>query len=250
MAIHTLAFGANLANGALSQLNAIADQQFGRNNNAFTIPRQHYIHWMYASGLNLLQARINNGSLIQKGFPAIFPINHALLPASNPNIMDLRDYPIGLRAVENFRVDANNSGAGAEHEYVVCGISEDAQLNQNINVSDLRWLRFTASPTHVAFGWSASVDITFDDTLEGGVYSVYGMSLQETTVIAGRLIFNNQAYCPGAIGNADIAGRPPAMFMGGLGLWGKFDQYTPPQLQTLGDTAGAANVVGYLLCGK
>ena len=35
-----------------------------------------------------------------------------------------------------------------------------------------------------------------------------------------------------------------------MGIWGKFDTYSVPQIETLENAAGASSVVGFILCAK
>jgi hypothetical protein len=236
--------------GAYNILNAVPDPMFNVVANRFQIPKDHWIFWMYASGATLGGARINNGSLRQRGFPTVIPFNTTLLPPNDPNVMDRRDAPIYLKGLEDCQVDTINNNAGAENEYVVMGVDNVKSPNFNINVDDLRWVRFSAALTAVALGWSNFTPLVFDDALESGQYGVFGLQVQGANIVAARLIFSQQAYRPGCLGQAALGSRGHEMFRGGLGLWGYFNTYSFPQIETLENAAGASTVVGNVLIGK
>ncbi len=236
--------------GVYNILNAVPDPMFNVVANRFQIPKDHWIFWMYASGADLGGARINNGSLRQRGFPTIIPYNAALLPPNNPNLMDRRDNPIYLKGLEDCEVDSINNNVAAQNQFCVMGVDNVKSPNFNINVDDLRWLRFTANITAVALGWSNFTPLVFDDALESGQYGVFGLQVQGPNIVAARLIFAQQAYRPGCIGQAALGSRSHEIFRGGMGLWGYFNTYSFPQIETLENAAGASNIVGNVLVGK
>lgn len=246
---HLLAFGAAALDATAGdvQLVAAADQLFNRANNNFQIPIPHRVLWARVGGVNLTRARIQTGSLRAKGFPQLYPFDTAVLPATPHKLVDVRQFPIALRQEEDLRVDVTNSAAG--NTAAVISITPDPD-NYNINVRDLRWLRFTASVTAVAFGWSNLGSLVFQDVLEGGIYKVYGMGVQGAAVIGARLVFQNSEYRPGCLGQAALGDTPNQVFNGGTGLWGEFNTYSVPQLETFESGAGASTPVGWLLCGK
>ena len=249
--MHLLAFGASTP-GALtdSQLNAIPEQIFTRSNNRFQIPVPMVSFAAYAASISLTRARYNTASLRLRGFPQIVPFSNTAVPVTDPNVMDFRDYPLALRVQEDLEIYITRvAGGGAENTYAGVWVS-DGPVNANINQRDARWVRFTAAVTQVAFTWAAPATVAFQDTLEGGLYNVYGMQIQSTSTVFGRMIFQNQIWRPGCLGMTAVSSRSHEMFRGGLGLWGQFNTYSVPQIETVGDVAGAETVEGHLLCSK
>lgn len=246
---HLLAYGSNSVDASAGnvQLNAIAEQVFNRANNSFQMPQSHYLLLASAAGLDLSRARLNTGSLRSRGFPQIFPVNITEEYPSRPGVMDLRPYPILLRDQEDVRVDITNAAAGAAN--VGLWVSPTPP-NLNINYRDVRAIRFTASVTAVDTGWSNPGTMSFEDTLEGGTYAVYGMVAQGANIIFARIIFQDQVLRPGCIGNIASGDIPSSIFMGGMGKWGQFSTYSPPQIETLETAAGASSIVGWLLTAK
>ena len=197
--IHTLAFATTSAGASADLLlPGIADPIFSRSvASNFQIPTQHHLFGLYGGAVTALRFRLHNGSMLNKGLPMIVPWNTTLLPPNDPNFMDLRDKPLILKGGEDFRIDYSTSGA-AENVYTCAWIS-DVTPNLNINQPDCRWLRFTATITAVALGWSNFTNIVFDDVLDSGSYNVYGLQVQGANVVLARLLFANQQYRPACL---------------------------------------------------
>jgi hypothetical protein len=251
MNMHMLAFGANALDASAGnvQLVAIAEQVFSRSGgNNFQIPDPLKIVGMVGAGAGLTSARINTGSLRTRGFPHIFPMIGALGGTfQNLQFMNLLDYPIDLRKEEDFRIDVTNGGVALT--FVLAWVTQDA-MNRNINSVGLRWIRFTYTTTDAIAAWSAPATIAFEDTLEGGLYNIYGMNVVDNEAFAARLILQNQVYRPGCLANAAITSEAPFDLSGNSGVWGQFNTYSPPQIETLGRAAAGTAASGLLLVGK
>lgn len=230
-------------------LPAVADDFFTRQNNAYQIPTDLDVLAAYAEGVTLTRARINTPTTRLRGFPQIQPTQALLQPPTNPNVMDFRDMPLHLWPFENLELDYTNTAAGAETDTAVVWIATQDH-NFNVNQKDLRWAHFTATPVGVVTSWSIAANVNFEDTLEGGNYGVYGLIGYEPNTIAGRCVFVNQVWRPGALFNATQGTRSHDMFRGGLGYWGTFNTYQGMQLQILALAAGATTVDGHLLIAK
>jgi hypothetical protein len=245
---HVLAFAA--ASGAAvtdTQLNAVAEEIFTRQNNSFQIPDPLELLWAYVGGATVTRARINTASLRLRGFPQLIPFNAALLPGDFTDIMDVREWPLMLRAMEDLRVDITNGAA--ETDAVVVAVSKPGNP-LNVNMRDIRYIRFTASVTAVAANWSTVGAISFQDVLEGGRYAVYGAHVMGANIIAARFLFTNQTYRPGVIAVNAAGQKERDLFYGGMGLYGYFDTYQFPQIETLESAAGASTIEGHLLVSK
>jgi len=230
------------------QVAAVSDQVFSRANSNFQVPEPLQMLWSYFGGVGLARVRFNTGSLRSKGFPQLYPFSVTVLPAANAPISDWRNNPIMLRKEEDLRIEVTNGAANT----VVGVIAVTNEMSQvyNVNDRDLRWLRWTSSVTGVLNSWSNLGTITFEDTLEAGNYNVYGLTIVEAATIAGRLVFADQKYRPGALGHAAVNDFPPYIFNAGLGIWGSFNTYAFPQLETFNSAAGATTPSGFMLVGK
>ena len=119
----------------------------------------------------------------------------------------------------------------------------------NLMANGMKTLRATAAITCTALGngWEAGA-ITFEQSLEAGMYAVVGMKVLAATPIAGRLIFPNQGARPGCIGYATPASNVgaienPIFRNGNLGVWGTFSHTAPPQLEVMAAAADTAQEV-------
>lgn len=247
---HVLAFAkaALDASGGDVQLIGVPEQAFslsGSNNFQIPVPLKAYA--AYAGGVGLARARINTGSLRQRGFPQIFPLNATVLPPSPAKVMHYENFPLQLVKEEDLRIDVTNGAAND----VVCGVwVTPDDMDFNINSRDLRAIRFTASVTAASFGWSTPATIILQDLIEGGVYDIYGLAVQSTAGILARLILQGQFYRPGCIIQTPIQSYPDEKFFGRTGKWGSFNSYALPQIETLETGAGASAITGWLLCSK
>jgi hypothetical protein len=171
----------------------------------------------------------------------------AALAGNLPPVNDAREMPISLFAGENITIQATN---GAAENIIVLAQLARPDVNLNVNTRGLRWIRFTASLTSVAFTWGPEANVVLDDDLEAGDYNVYGFNYFEADAIAGRLVFKDQVERPGAIAYQTVAQQPWNGQAGGLGLLGTFNSITPPFIQSMHVASAAQSLIGYLLIGK
>lgn len=230
-------------------IGAIADQVFTRNSGAFQIPTPLSIYAAFVSQVNLTRARIATSTLRRQGYPNIHPVSLALLPPTDPNLMDMREFPLDLEPREEVSIESVTHTAAA-NSYAALWVGRRG-LNMNINRRDLRWVRFTASVTTTAGSWSTPGTITLVDQVEGGVYGVYGMYAWFATGVLARLIFpDEQKWRPGCLMHATEDLRSHNIFRGGLGKWGAFDTYALPQIETVDNASAAITVNGSILTAK
>jgi len=239
---HLMAFNSTLlAAAGYQQVGALADSVVPRNNAGtdYQIPDDWLLAGAYAGGAACVRAKLTAPSLTLRGNPQIIPFSGTHLPAVDPNFMDMTAAPIKLFKGESLRADMESNSA--TNVTVACLVFDPKSLNLKVENRDLRWVRATATITSVSNVWAGATTITFEETLEGGSYAVYGMQAFFATLVAARLIFPGQVMRPGCLGQATAVSRGAPLFWGGLGLWGKFDTFSPPILEVL-DTAAAANV--------
>jgi hypothetical protein len=246
---HMLAYGSASLDGSagLVTLPAVAETVFMRMSNNFQIPSNLKLLYAYAGGTGITRARLQTASLRFRGSPNIIPMNGALAPGDFTDVMDFRDFPLPLVAQEDLNVQFTNGAANPA--MVLVGVATPAH-NSNVNANGLRWIRFTSSVTGAAVAWSTPGAIVLEDVLEQGQYGVYGLQVEGALVLGARLMFNNQTYRPGVVGLAAAGQKVPSAFYGGLGLWGTFDLYSLPQIETIESGAGASTPAGYMLVGR
>jgi len=246
---HLLAMGASAldASAGLVTLTAIADGLLRFNSNVLQLTEDWKILSTYAGGVGLTRARLNTAGNRLRGFPNLTPLNGSVLAGSRPGISDLRDFPLELRAMENASFQVTN---GAANDIIILANMTRESPNLNINRSGLRKVRFSASLTSIAFGWSPEANVTLEDDIEAGRYNVYGMEVYEADCVAARLVFKDQVERPGCPAQQLVSDISSPVYMGGLGLWGSFDSITPPFIQAIHVAAAAQTLAGYLLIAK
>lgn len=205
------------------------------------------VYATFVGGADLSQVRLNSPSMRIRGYPNLTPLNDSHLAGSRPGLYDCRDFPLQLKSMENASLQATNAGAAAA--IALFTMSRDGG-NMNVNHSALRKVKFTATLTSIAFGWSPEVNVTLTDDLEAGRYEVYGMECYEADLIAARLVFKDQVERPGIPGQQLVSDIGSPIYMGGLGVWGSFDSITPPFIQAIHVAAAAQTLNGYLYLGK
>jgi hypothetical protein len=249
---HLLAFSdAQAAGSTDAQLNAVSDQLLSIQANDFQMPVPFWLLAGYVQGTTITRGRFRTSSLSLRGNPQIWPFNVGVtLPPADPNMLDLREFPLKLLKEENLRCETSNTLACGTEQHTACALVTPLQPNYNINFPMPRWVRATSAVTSVAFGWSTLGALTMEDNLEGGSYVVLGMMIQEADCIFGRLVFQNQFLRPGCLGQAALTSKPHPMFNGGLGIWGFFNTYSLPQVETLHIAAAAQTLELRLLIAK
>lgn len=253
---HMLAFSSLLpATAGYNPVSAVADQVFTTKGTNYQNPYNLGAFAGYAQNATMVRSRINTPSLRLRGFPLINPGTVGAAPPTNPNWLDMFDHPIYLRPDEDIEVDLDNGGVATQATcflWVTYSQNMAPQVNANVNGADLRWVRATATfTTTSAFAWNGLTPITFDDTLEGGSYDVYGAEFFGATMIGARLAFQNQYWRPGTLAFASEGSRLPyPWYEQRMGFWGNFNTYSLPQLEVFATTAAAQSPILHLLIAK
>jgi hypothetical protein len=198
----------------------------------------------YATSLTHLRSKISTPKLRVVSPSYIRPIQTGvLLPAANPN-MDLRIYsPLQLQQLEEIQILASNTSVGGEHYYALIWL---VNAFQPAPLGDVFHLRWTGTTTAVASAWTNISPVTFENVLPWGTYTVIDSEAFSTSIIAHRLIFNDQVQRPGSIGFASNGSRQPyAYAMGKMGAWGSFHTTNLPQFEVLCNAADTS-YEGYL----
>lgn len=236
MAFHLLANFVSLAATANTDTPALADQVMPRTNNHFFPPKPLLCLAAYASAVTLVRARINTPKSRQFGFKYIEPINAALLPGSNPNMMFMFDEPFRFEKEEEIALELTDSAAGPNDAYGLFWVTDGLEP---IVKGDTYYIRATSTTTVTASAWSL-LTTTYDFNLPMGQYDVVNLKVESTNCISARLIFVDQIWRPGVIGTASSGQRQPDMFTGyRMGRFGTFRTNALPQVEVLCDAADA-----------
>ena len=172
------------------------------------------------------------------------------VPLSPTAINNFLGKGINFVGGENMQLKTAESVAGDDRAATVLIWLGDGNYGiGNIMAVGMKTIRGTAAITATALGnaWGAGA-ITFEQSLEAGMYAVVGMKMLSATAIAARLIFPNQGARPGCIGYATpLTGvgaiENPMFRNGNLGIWGTFSHTSPPQLEIMAAAADTAEEV-------
>lgn len=225
--------------GVLTALNAVQDPVLTTSGADIRVPKElPFIIGQAALLGNATPARaqISSPSLRAMVNLDIEPIVGALVFGSFPEQLVHPDSPIPVVANESLNFNAQATGGVATENY---GLAWLADGPQQAVKGAIYTVRATAAVTLAANTW-VNGNLTFAQTLPAGSYQVVGMRARGTNLVAARLVFVGGQWRPGvaavnALGNVD----PWAFRYGGLGVWGQFDNTTPPTVDCLGVTDSA-----------
>lgn len=206
-------------------------------------PTQRKVLVAGALGNTLSRARYVTPRMRPIGRPCIRPLDQAATWSDPRRIAELFRSPLTVNPLEPLQVlVTNNAPVGGERNWVVLIVGDG---NMAVPQGDTFTLRFTTAFTPTANAWSSGA-ITFDDTVAPGRYSVVGMNIFSTGLVAARLIFPDSQPRPGVIGDTAIGQYSnPDFRYGRLGELGQFESTALPNLDIF-NSAATANPEGYL----
>lgn len=182
------------------------------------------------------RAQIQSPSLRAMVNLDIEPIINALVFGSLPEQLVHNDAPIPVVGNESLNFFAQATGGAATENYGLIWLADGAQKEV---VGPIYSVRATSAVQLAANTW-VNGNLTFAQTLPTGTYQVVGMRARGTNLVAARLVFVGAPFRPGvaavnAIGNVD----PYQFRFGNMGVFGQFDNTTPPTVDCLGVTDAA-----------
>lgn len=225
--------------GALHELAGIPDPHVTVQGDDVRVP-ESMINLMGKAALSeattLTSAKILAPSLKRVFDPHVSVLVNALVFGNPPEAMIHPESPTPLVKDESMNFQINSDAAAATDEYGLVWLSEGSISPVKGQIYTMR-ATAAASLAHGAWAYS---ELTFDSKLPAGKYAVVGMRAQGTNLICARLLFKGGVWRPGcpavnALGDLDCK-----WFRNGfLGVWGEFDQTTPPAIECLGVTDSA-----------
>lgn len=257
MSFHLLAYAkaAMTAGASFEQLSAIADPEFSNRGAtpALILSEDYDLIWSHVLATSFTDARLNVPTINAIGRHHFFPGSRAAVILTNPNVQDLREYPLALPKLEQIIAEAsNNLGSSTEACTLFMAISP-RNNRTNIPRGQRRLqLAFTGAVAGVAGAWSSLGNVTFAENLRTGYYSVVGCNIFDAGTLAFRLVFpraemvNGKRMRPGGLCMEAVSNVPWAPQMGGLGTWGRFHSFEPPQLEIYANATASSAQVGIL----
>lgn len=246
MPMHLAGYSASIDSAAaFAAVTPLADPMLFIQGNNIRVPADKpSIIWAAggADGVVIPRWRLTSPTLAARGRPEIKPLNvqnaGAVVPDSPPAIQWFLDNPMPLKADELLFAELSNNPAAAQIQWLLCQFAD--AVPAPINGALIQTHRATSTTAAVANTWT-NVVVTFDDALQPGEYAVVGLRPMSATMVAARVVFNNDpANRPGALGSATAQGKTDRMFRNGmLGMWGTFPFTQTPTIDVLCSTTDA-----------
>lgn len=250
---HLLGYYSSLAAAAAdSDISALSDSEFSRRNNHFIFTEPYKILAIAYLAAGATRARFNVPSFNGVARMQIWPVERSVTITDDPMIQNFMDYPLDVPVNEEIAIEGSNDAGAGDPTTALLWVAPPG-FNRNLPRGVQRLtVRFTGAVAGVANTWSADGAITFAENLKGGMYAVVGCQVFDAGVQAFRLNFPNSTIVngrklrPGGLATEAIGNRPLDLFMGGMGEWGRFHSFEPPQLQILANATGASTQEGRL----
>lgn len=216
----------------------LADQSIQVNGNDIIVPNDvNQLMAAYALGPNLTRASLQAPSLRAIFNQEVYGIDVNAVATDQLLLEWYGANAIQLAAGEPFEAWMAENNAAASRGTILVWLCDTPPSSLN---GDIRTIRVTSANAAVANAWT-NITLAFNDVLPSGTYALMGMQLQSTNMQAFRCVFKGGMYRPGAIGQPAITTRQNQVFRhGGLGVWGTFENLTPPSVDVLCNGADAA----------
>ncbi len=242
---HTSVYTESLGNVTNSDTDAALDEILTRRNSHLIFTEAYSLMAAWAFGANLGRMRFANAALTQLGSNHIWPIDISATVPDDPAVYDLRDAPMKLPENEELTIETTTTAVGPAQHGAVLWL---ALPEWNMNFPPFLERFKTRATAVVAAGsettWTALSELVFERDLLNGVYAVVGANVVAANAIAFRFRFPDQPavrgrqHRPGGLVQDTAALAPWPAQMGGLGEWGRFHTFTPPEIQVFADAAG------------
>lgn len=245
---HLLAFSESTAAAASDdQINAVADPEFTTRNNRFIFTEPYNMIGIFGNGASMTRARLNVPEINAIARHQIWPVERSATIPDEPGWQDYRDYPMQMPVNEEVSVESTNDLAmGTEiHNFFIWLAPPSWNRNLPRGIRRLT-IRVTGAVAGVAQAWSALGNLTFAENLRGGWYSIIGAQCFDAGTLALRFVFAKpfihmgRKLRPGIICQEAIGNTPLREQFGGLGVFGHFHSFEPPQIEILANATAAS----------
>lgn len=180
-----LAYGANnAANAVLADTPAIPDPSFVTQNNHWLFYENYELDALFLLGTSLTAAQLFTPTLNSLNVPQIYPPNLSLAIPSNPQVQDLRQYPLQLPMNAQIACQlSNNLSTGNEWEFLLMFISPFGQARQlpapaaPYGAMGRIKALFTVTSTLTAGVWSPLAQIVIPNLIMQGTWCITGAQL-------------------------------------------------------------------------
>lgn len=238
MTFHLAGYSASQDSAVLLNAAGIPDQSLQVNVNDIIIPSDlNYLVAAYAVGPNLTRAALISPSLRAVFNQEIFGLDVAAVPTEQLLVEWYGQNAIALAPGEPVNAQFAESAAGASRGTILVWLCDNIPAPV---LADMRTIRVTSTTAVVANTWS-NINLTFNDVLPSGTWGIAGAMLQSANMMAFRFVFKGGYYRPGAVGITTLNQRQNTLFRhGNMGIWGTFENLTPPSVDILANGADAS----------
>lgn len=245
MNFHVAGYNESVGSVTNSDITAVQDDVLVTRNSHLILTEEFNLLAIHASGSLLSALRWGNAALTQLGSNHIWPLDVSATIPDLPQLMDFRDVPMRLPKNEELTLEATTTAIGPSDVNAVLLLGTPAwNMGYPGHLDRLVCRATCVSVAGAESAWNALANITQERDLLNGVYSVVGCSVVGPAAIAFRMRFPDQPAIrgkqlrPGGLVQNATNLRPNPLFWGGLGEWGRFHTFSPPQFQFMDDTAG------------
>lgn len=258
-----LGYYASINNQLYADVPAISDPNFsargGANGTSHWIFTEPYnLCAIFGAAVTLTAMQLFDATYNAINIPQIYPVNLAVTPLTNPNVLDLRQSAMALPMNEEVAVQASAGAGGAEDVYSLIWIKPSSnggdQGMVQPSLSNPRVFALVTAALVLTKGvWSPFATLSFPNPIKGGAYQVNGAYFVVPNAMAYKLnfvkspLYQGRKMYPGnltehAYGNVPL--RHGTMWMGSMGVFNNFEL---PQVSALGSTTtGSTTYTGYL----
>lgn len=253
-------YAANAAGATLADTPMIADGSISQRNGHPILTEDFEMTASWVNGVSVIAAQFSDASWNAINTPQIYPVAKSLTIPTNPQVNDLRDWPIAMPKNEEIALQlSNNLGAATEAEFGLAWIRPAGQtypLPQPApsvgRIGRVRAL-FTVTGALTVGVWSTDLVMTITNLIKGGTYCLAGSNLVVANGIAHRFnfvrapLYQGRKLFPGQLCEAAYGNVPLRQGRTWQGPMGYFDTFELPLVSILGAaTTGSATYTGFL----
>jgi hypothetical protein len=253
-------YGANAAGATLLDTPMVTDGVLSVRNGHPILTEDYEMAANAIFGASITAAQFSDATWNAINIPQIYPVNLSLAVPANPQVNDLRNWPIQMPKNEEIALQlSNNLGSSTEPEF---GLVWMRPLGQKVNIpppasgiGSIGRVRaiFTFTGAITAGVWSSDMVVTITNLIKGGTYCLIGCNVICAHGIAFRWnfvrapLYQGRKLYPGSLVDAaygNVTLREGRIWMG---PYGYFDTFELPLISILaGTTTTSATYTGYL----
>lgn len=228
---------------------AVTDQEFSQRNSHFIFTEPYKLGAAVLMGANITRGNIQIPTFNAIGRFNIWPVMKSSANISSPPLVSWF-YPNALAVPQNEEFTVKATDGSSENVAAFMWMFTQGHSRNIPGNTLIIPVRCTSTITQVAGAWSAVGQLTFEQTLRGGVYSIIGAECVGSGTALWRLIFPRSRFYmgrrirPGWLAQQAIGDLPENRMLFDpmyLGEWGRFHTFEPPQVEVF-SVAGSSSI--------